>query len=86
MEGGFKPINELLTLANCTRGQCLQCGYDDHMMKNMACALKDKPLTDRACVKCGKGLHAADDCPKVFQQGYQSPADAVTPAKEPLNG
>jgi hypothetical protein len=56
------------------------------MMKNMACALKDKPLTDRACVKCGKGLHAADDCPKVFQQGYQSPADAVTPAKEPLNG
>ena len=86
MEGGFKPINELLTLANCTRGQCLQCGYDGHMMKNMACALKDKPLTDRACVKCGKGLHAADDCPKVFQQGYQSPADAVTPAKEPLNG
>jgi hypothetical protein len=84
LEGGKKPIYELLALANCSRGQCLQCGNDGHMMKNMSCALKDKPLMDRACVKCGKGLHSADDCPKVFQRDYQSPADA--PAKEPLNG
>jgi hypothetical protein len=54
----------------------------------MACALKDKPLVDKACAKCGTGLHQADDCPKVYQQGYKSPADPdkAAPAKEPLNG
>ena len=89
---GHKPIHELLNLANCTKGQCIQCGADGHMMRNIQCALKDKQLVDRACAKCGKGLHGADDCPKVFQQGYVAPAP--TPAvegnaaqvKEPLNG
>ena len=74
MEGpGYKPIYELLALANCSKGQCVQCGNDGHIMRNPACALKDKPLTDRVCAKCGKGLHSADECPKVFQQGYQAP-------------
>ena len=83
---GFKPIHELLDLANVQKGQCLQCGSDGHMMRNMACALKDKPLVDKPCAKCGKGLHSADDCPKVFQQGYKSPTDKekVSPDKEPL--
>jgi hypothetical protein len=75
MEGlGFKPIYELLAMANCAKGQCIQCGFDGHLMRNMACALKDKPLTDRVCAKCSKGLHSADDCPKVFQQQFQAPA------------
>ena len=84
--GGYKPISELLNLANVQKGCCLQCGAEGHMMRNMACVLKDKPLVDKACAKCGTGLHSADDCPKVFQQGYKSPADAekAFPLKEPL--
>jgi hypothetical protein len=83
---GYKPIHELLALANVPKGNCLQCGGEGHMMRNMACALKDKQLMDKPCAKCGTGLHAADECPKVFQQGYKSPADKEkTPDKEPLN-
>jgi len=85
LDAGFKPINELLLLANCSKGQCIQCGFDGHLMRNMACALKDKPLMDKACAKCGKGLHAADDCPKVYQQGYKAPAEPENQAKEALN-
>jgi hypothetical protein len=87
LEGGYKPISELLNLANVQKGQCLQCGNEGHMMRNIACALKDKALVDKACAKCGTGLHSADDCPKVFQQGYKSPAEAekVSPPKEALN-
>ena len=86
-KGDRKPIAELLSLANVQKGYCIQCGFEGHMMRNIACALKDKPLVDRACVKCGTGLHAADDCPKVYQKNYKSPADQdkVTPA-DPLNG
>ena len=65
-----KPIGELLDLANIERGCCLQCGQRGHMLKHDACALRDKPLTDRPCVKCGTGLHAADDCLKVYQKQY----------------
>jgi hypothetical protein len=86
---GYKPIHELLTLANVQKGQCLQCGAEGHMMRNMACALKDKPLVDKACAKCGTGLHSADDCPKVYQKDYKAPADAADKEslkKEPLNG
>ena len=87
-KGAYKPIHELLALANVQKGQCVQCGFEGHIMRNMACALKDKPLVDKACAKCGTGLHQADDCPKVYQQGYKSPADPdkAAPAKEPLNG
>ena len=41
-------------------------------MGNDSCALKDKTLMDRPCVKCGKGLHSADDCLKVYQRQYVS--------------
>jgi hypothetical protein len=86
-KGDRKPIAELLNLANVQKGYCIQCGFEGHMMRNMACALKDKPLVDRACAKCGTGLHSADDCPKVYQKNYKSPVDQekATPA-EPLNG
>lgn len=88
MDGlGFKPIHELLALANCARGQCIQCGNDGHIMRNIGCALKDKPLSDRACAKCSKGLHAADDCPRVYQQDYRAqPAQQAPQVKneEPL--
>ena len=71
-----RTISELLALANVTRGHCIQCGFEGHYMHNDACALRDKPLVDRACVKCSAGLHSADDCPKVFQQKYVTPQKA----------
>ncbi len=46
-------------------------------------------LVDKACAKCGTGLHSADDCPKVYQKDYKAPADAADKEslkKEPLNG
>ena len=71
-----RTIHELLALANCPRGHCIQCGFEGHYMHNDACALKDKPLVDKACAKCNTGLHSADDCPKVFQQKYVAPQQA----------
>ncbi len=65
-----KTIYELLALANCTKGSCVQCGAEGHYMHAEMCVLKDKPLVDRACAKCGKGLHSADNCPRVYQQPY----------------
>ncbi len=72
-QGPRRNVLELLALANCSKGQCIQCGYDGHYMKNDACALRDKPLVDRPCVKCGKGLHSADDCLRVYQKNYGAP-------------
>ena len=82
-----RTINELLTLANCTRGHCIQCGFEGHYMHNDACALKDKPLMDRPCAKCNTGLHSADSCPKVFQQQYVAPPQPPVPvANDALKG
>jgi len=67
-----RTLSELLTMSNCQRGSCIQCGKEGHYMHNEACALRDKPLTDRPCFKCGHGLHAADDCLVVYQTGYRA--------------
>ena len=72
-----KTVPELLAMANIQKGSCIQCGQVGHFLKNDACALRDKPLVERACVKCGKGLHYADDCPMVFQKQYVAPPPAV---------
>ena len=68
-----RTINELLAMANVSRGHCIQCGQDSHYMHSDACALKDKVLVDRPCMKCGQGLHSADDCLRVFQRQYIAP-------------
>ena len=68
-----RTIPDLLTLANVVKGHCIQCGAEGHYMHNDKCVLKDKPLVDRPCAKCGQGLHSADDCPKVFQRDYVAP-------------
>lgn len=68
-----KTIYELLALANCTKGHCIQCGAEGHYMHSEMCVLKDKSLVDSACAKCGKGLHSADNCPRVYQQPYIAP-------------
>lgn len=67
-ESPRRPIQELLTMANCQRGDCIHCGTTGHMMTSDACPLRGKPLVDRACIKCKKGLHPVDDCLSVFQQ------------------
>jgi hypothetical protein len=67
-ESHRKTIAELLEAANCGRGECIHCGASGHMMRQDACALRGKPIVDRACPACRKGLHAADDCPRVFQK------------------
>ncbi len=85
-----RTVIELLTLANCTRGHCIQCGVEGHYMHADACALKDKPLVDRPCAKCGTGLHSADFCPRVYQQPYVAPPKPAVQANvaeiEDLNG
>ena len=65
-----RTIMDLLSLANVTRGHCIQCGLEGHYMHQDACALKDKFLVDKPCAKCGQGLHSADECLKVFQKHY----------------
>ena len=83
-----KTIYELLALANLPVGHCVLCGQKGHLLKADACALRDKMLTDRPCVKCGHGLHSADDCLVVFQKNYVAQphnANVVTPPEDSLN-
>lgn len=63
---GNKNVYELLELANCERGHCIQCGLKGHMMRRDECPLKGKNLVSSPCVKCGRGLHSADDCVVTF--------------------
>jgi hypothetical protein len=70
LSNNMRTIAELLTLANVERGCCIQCGQRGHILRQDACALRDKYLTDRACAKCGQGLHSADECLRVYQRQY----------------
>jgi hypothetical protein len=75
-----RGIGELLALANVTRGECIQCGTPGHLMGRDECALRSRPLVDRSCAKCGKGLHSADDCLRGFSTQFKGKADPVTNA------
>ena len=57
-----RTIFDLLELANCQKGSCIQCGEPGHYRNSENCALRDKVLADRPCAKCGKGLHSAENC------------------------
>ena len=82
LDSGVKrTINELLAMAGVARGSCIQCGNSGHYMHQDLCVLKDKVLMDRACAKCGQGLHSADDCPRVYQKQYVSQAPLVNPVQ-----
>jgi hypothetical protein len=72
-----KSIMELLELANVEKGYCIQCSLKGHMMRTDHCPLRGRPLTDRPCVKCGRGLHAADDCVQVYQNKYANQQQAA---------
>jgi hypothetical protein len=73
-----KNILELLTLANVNKGECIQCGTPGHMLGKDKCALRNRPLTDRPCAKCGKGLHSADDYLRGFSSQFRGKAEPVT--------
>ena len=60
-----QAMAELLTMAGVVRGECMHCGVAGHIKGNIKCQLRGLPLVDRPCIRCGKGLHSADQCPKV---------------------
>jgi len=73
-----KNILELLTLANVNKDEYIQCGTPGHMLGKDKCALRNRPLTDRPCAKCGKGLHSADDCLRGCSSQFRGKAEPVT--------
>ena len=76
-EGQRPTIRDLLARANCVNGDCVKCGIHGHLMSSDACALRGKPLVDRPCVRCKKGLHAADDCVATIQQQPQAVVNQI---------
>lgn len=84
-DGPRRSIMEMLRDANCARGECIQCGSPGHLMYNEACGLRGKVITDRACMKCHKGLHAADDCPRVYQTRQADISHQISVLIETLN-
>ena len=85
--GVKRTVPELLAMANIEKGSCVQCGVEGHYMHQEQCVLKDKLLVDRPCAKCGKGLHSADDCPRVYQNNYMAPQQApVEPQANVVQG
>jgi hypothetical protein len=72
-----RNILELLNIANINKGECIQCGTPGHMLGKDECALRNRPLTDRPCTKCGKGLHSADDCLRGFSSHFKGKAEPI---------
>lgn len=79
-----RTIAELLALANCERGDCIHCGTPGHFMRQDPCPLRGKVVVDKACPACKKGLHGADDCPRVYQKRAAA-ANQVAHGDETLN-
>jgi hypothetical protein len=67
-------------MANVNRGECIQCGTPGHMLGRDECALRNRPLMDRPCAKCGKGLHSPDDCLRDFSSQFRGKAEAAAAA------
>lgn len=60
-------------LAKCDKDECMHCGLKTnppHRASTPGCPLRDKDLVDRACGKCGKGLHSSDQCPTFFRNDH----------------
>jgi hypothetical protein len=70
-----RTFAQMLLDAKVAKGECLQCGQPGHNVRSDQCGLRGKPLVDRACAKCGKGLHNADDCPRAYQRQAAASAD-----------
>jgi len=80
-----KNILELLTLANVNKGECIQSGTPGHMLGKDECALRNRPLMEGPCAKCGMGLHSAYDCLRGFSsqlRGKTEPAAANVAQEE----
>ena len=66
-----KGVYELLRMANVPTGHCIQCGIPGHRLKQDACAMKDRKLADKSCIRCGQGLHSPDECTKPIPANIQ---------------
>ena len=66
-----KGVYELLRMANVPTGHCIQCGIQGHRLKQDACAMKDRKLADKSCIRCGQGLHSPDECTKPIPANIQ---------------
>ena len=66
-----KGVYELLKMANVPTGHCIQCGIQGHRLKQDACAMKDRKLADKSCIRCGQGLHSPDECTKPIPATIQ---------------
>jgi len=75
-DGRFN-LQDLLTRSNCVAGECIKCGRAGHLMSHDACPLRGKPLQDRVCVKCKKGLHGVNDCLQAYQPPVQGQINQV---------
>jgi len=77
----YETIIELLKLANVVKGECFVCGIPGHIKGSIKCALRGLPIMDMPCIRCGKGLHSADNCPKP----YMKPGAVNVCEEAPLN-
>jgi hypothetical protein len=52
------------------------------------CALRNRPLMEGPCAKCGKGLHSAYDCLRGFLSQFRGKAEpaAANVAQEEEEG
>lgn len=75
-DGRF-TVRDLLNKANCVAGECIRCGRVGHVMNSDICPLRGKPLQDKACVGCKKGLHAVNDCMMAYQPPAQGQVNQV---------
>jgi hypothetical protein len=51
------------------------------LMSHDACPLRGKPLQDRVCNKCKKGLHGVNDCLLAYQPPVQGQVNQVYAAE-----
>lgn len=79
-DGRFN-LQDLLARSNCVSGECIRCGRAGHLMSHDACPLRGKPLQDRVCNKCKKGLHGVNDCLLAYQPPVQGQVNQVYAAE-----
>lgn len=68
-------LADLPRIAKVDRDECLHCGIatkPPHKSRDHRCPLRGLPMVDRACMKCGKGLHTSNQCP-VLNKGPKGP-------------
>ena len=81
-----RNVDEIRNLANVEKDACFQCGEKGHYANRIQCPLRGYDLMDRACVKCGQGLHSADICPRAMRLGFVAPGQNQNPQPAAAGG